>query len=138
MLLTEEEKLDENFNPTEIDCMKIQAKETDDMIGLLIDNLKEKKLYDNTVLVVYADHYAYTLSDKTNLDAYKDTSNNLVNHTDFFIWSSDIQPITITKTTSQLNIMPTILNLFNLYVNPNYYVGEDALDSEYQGYEEYE
>ena len=134
MLITEEQKNDENFNPSELDCIKIQAKETDDMIGLLMENLKEKGLYDNTVLVVYADHYAYTLSDKTILDQFKDTSTNLINHTDLFIWSSDIKPMEVTKTTSQLNIMPTILNLFNLYVNPNYYIGEDALDPEYQGY----
>ena len=134
MLLSEEEKEDVNFLPTELDCLKIQAKETDDMIGLLIENLKEKGLYDNTVIVAFADHYVYTLTDKTILDYYKDTSNNLINHTDFFIWSSDIKPIEIKKTTSQLNIMPTLLNLFNLYVNKNYYIGEDALDSDYLGY----
>ena len=134
MLLSEEYKNNPDYNPTELDCMKIQAKETDDMIGLLIDNLKEKNLYDNTVLVVYADHYAYTLSDKTILETYKDTETNLINHTDWFIWASDITPVEINKTTSQLNIMPTILNLFNLYVNSNYYIGEDALDSDYLGY----
>ena len=134
MLITEEDRNNPEFNPTELDCMKIQAKETDDMIGLLISNLKEKGLYDNTVIVVYADHYAYTLSDKTILDNYKDTSTNLINHTNCFIWSSDLKPVEITKTTSQLNIMPTILNLFNLYVNPNYYIGEDALDPDYLGY----
>ena len=134
MLLTEEQINDPNYNPTEFDCMKIQAKETDDMIGLLIDNLKEKNLYDNTVIVVFADHYAYTLTDETILPQYKDTSTNLINHTDCFIWSSDLKPINITKTTSQLNILPTLLNLFNLYVNPNYYIGEDALDPSYQGY----
>ena len=134
MLLDLEEKNDTNFNPTELDCMKIQAKETDDMIGLLMENLKEKGLYDNTVIVVYADHYAYTITDETILETYKDTSTNLINHTDCFIWASDIVPQEVTKTTSQLNIMPTILNLFNLYVNPNYYIGEDALDPDYFGY----
>ena len=134
MLLSDELKEDINYNPSELDCIKIQAKETDDMIGLVIENLKEKGLYDNTVLVVFADHYAYTLTDETILNTYKDPSTNLINHTDFFIWSSDIKPIEIKKTTSQLNILPTILNLFNLYVNPNYYIGEDALDDDYLGY----
>lgn len=134
MLISDEQKEDENYNPSEFDCMKIQAKETDDMIGLLIDNLKEKNLYDKTVIVVFADHYAYTLTDKTILEKYKKTDNNLINHTDFFIWSSDIESTTIQKTSSQLNILPTLLNLFNLYVNPNYYVGEDMLDPNYQGY----
>lgn len=134
MLLTEEEKNDPDYNPSEIDCMKIQAGETDRMIGLLMDNLKEKGLYDNTVVVFFADHYAYTVSDKNLLAPYKDIDTNLINKTDFFIWSSDIKPFNVNKTTSQLNILPTILNLFNLYDHPSYYVGEDALDSSYSGY----
>lgn len=134
MLISEEQKEDPDFNPTELDCMKIQAKETDDMIGLLIENLKEKNLYDKTVIVAFADHYAYTITDESILKTYKDTETNLINHTDCFIWSSDITPMEIKKTTSQLNILPTLLNLFNLYLNPNYYIGEDILDSNYQGY----
>lgn len=134
MLLTDEQKADPNYNPTELDCLKIQAGETDYMIGLLMENLKEKGLYDNTVIVAFADHYAYTLTDKTILEQYKDTETNLINHTDFFIWSSDIEPKEITKVTSQLNILPTILNLFNLYDHPSYYIGEDALDDSYSGY----
>ncbi len=134
MLLTEEEKKDPNFNPTEMDCLKIQAGETDRMIGLLMDNLKEKGLYDNTVVVFFADHYTYTLSDKNMIAPYKDIETNLINQTDFFIWSSDLKPREITKVTSQLNILPTLLNLFNLYDHPNYYIGEDALDPSYSGY----
>ena len=134
MLLTEDEKNDPNYNPTELDCLKIQAKETDDMIGLLIQNLKEKGLYDNTVLVFFADHYVYTLTDKTILDQFKDTETNLINKTDFFIWSSDTSYKEVKKVTSQLNILPTILNLFNLYDHPSYYVGEDALCDKYSGY----
>ena len=59
---------------------------------------------------------------------------NLINQTDFFIWSSDIKYQEVKKVTSQLNILPTLLNLFNLYQNPNYYVGEDALSDTYSGY----
>ena len=33
-----------------------------------------------------------------------------------------------------MNVLPTILNLFNLYINPNYYIGEDVLDPDYMGY----
>lgn len=133
-LLTEEKINNPDFNPTELDCLKIQAKETDDMIGLLIENLKEKGLYDNTVLVFFADHYVYTLTDKTILNNYKDTETNLINKTDFFIWSSDLKPKEVKKVTSQLNILPTLLNLFNLYQNSSYYIGEDALNDSYTGY----
>ena len=116
---------------TEEDCVKIQASETDYMIGLLIQALKDNDLYNNTVIVAYADHYLYTLSDKTILNQYKNTTNNLINHTPLFIWSNKIKKKSITKVTSQINILPTILNLFGIEYNKTYYSGEDALDKSY-------
>ena len=81
---------------------------------MLIQALKDNNLYDNTVIVAYADHYLYTINDKSVLDKYKTTSNNLINNTPFFIWSSDIKPQNINKTTMQMNILPTVLNLFGI------------------------
>ena len=52
----------------------------------VLNKLEEKSLLENTVIVVYTDHYLYTLSDQTILDKYKDTKNNLINHTPFFIY----------------------------------------------------
>ena len=63
---------------TEEDCARRQAKETDYMIELLLKELKERELLDKTTIVVFTDHYLYTLSDKTILDKYKNTSNNLI------------------------------------------------------------
>ena len=118
---------------TEEECVRRQAKETDYMMELLLQNLEEKELLDNTVIVVFTDHYLYTLSDKTILEQYKNTDNNLINKTPFFIWSDDLRPTKIREVTSQLNILPTVLNLFGLYQNPNYYIGEDALNLNYNG-----
>ena len=103
------------------------------MVGLLIQALKDNDLYDNTVIVAYADHYLYTLNDKSVLDKYKNTSNNLINHTPFFIWSSDQERVDIDQPTSQLNILPTVLNLFGIKYNVNRYLLKDALAPDYQG-----
>mgnify|MGYP000368153785 FL=1 len=119
---------------TEEDCARIQAKETDYMVSLLIELLKEKGVFDNTVFVVFTDHYLYTISDQSILDKYKETDNNLINHTPFFIYSSDMKKTNVNQVTSQLNILPTILNLFGLEYHPNYYIGEDALNPNYSGY----
>ncbi len=119
---------------TEEDCARIQAKETDYMVSLLIELLKEKGVFDNTVFVVFTDHYLYTISDQSILDKYKETDNNLINHTPFFIYSSDMKKMNVNQVTSQLNILPTILNLFGLEYHPNYYIGEDALNPNYSGY----
>ena len=119
---------------TEEDCARIQAKETDYMVSLLIELLKEKGVFDNTVFVVFTDHYLYTISDQSILDKYKETDNNLINHTPFFIYCGDMKKTNINQVTSQLNILPTILNLFGLEYHPNYYIGEDALNPNYSGY----
>lgn len=73
---------------TEEECAKRQAKETDYMMELLLQSLEERQLLDNTIIVVFTDHYLYTLSDETILEKYKETSNNLINHTPFFIWDN--------------------------------------------------
>ncbi len=124
---------DKETELSEYECLKIQAKETDDMIKLLMDNLKEKGLIDNTVVVFFADHYLYTLNDKTLLDQFKTTENNLINHTDFLIWSNGMKRVDIKEVTSQLNILPTIANLFGLEYHPNYYLMPDALNTGYKG-----
>jgi len=118
----------------EEECVRRQAKETDYMIELLLQNLEEKNLIDNTAIVVFTDHYLYTLEDKTILEKYKQTDNNLINKTPFFIWSKDIKKTIIKEPTSQLNILPTILNLFGIpNFNPNNYIGTDALNPNYDG-----
>lgn len=130
---TNTEIVDEFVQMTEEECVRRQAKETDYMVSLLIDNLVERDLLDDTVFVIFTDHYLYTLSDKTILDKYKDTSNNLINNTPFFIWSNTINSNRVNKVTSQLNILPTVLNLFGIEYSVNSFISEDALDSSYEG-----
>lgn len=119
---------------SEEESAKLQAGETDYMVGLLIQALKDNDLYDNTVIVAYADHYLYTLKDKSILSKYKETQNNLINHTPFFIWSSDLEPDTIDKVNMQTDILPTVLNMFGMDYNSNNYIGHDILDDSYSGY----
>ena len=134
MLLDLDSKENENvsYDLTEEDCARRQAKETDYMMELLVKELKERELFDKTTIVVLTDHYLYTLSDKTILDKYKNTSNNLINHTPFFIYTNNRDKKTIKTVTSQLNVLPTVLNLFGIDYNPNYYIGQDALSNNYQ------
>lgn len=119
---------------TEEECSRLQARETDNMINLLITKLRENNLLENTVIVAFADHYLYTLTDQNILAQYKETDNNLINHTPFLIWKDGMKKQTIKEVTSQLNILPTTLNLFGLEYHPNYYIGSDALNPDYKGY----
>ena len=130
--LDSEENENVSYDLNEEDCARRQAKETDYMIELLLNELKTRNLYNNTTIVVLTDHYLYTLSDKTILDKYKNTSNNLINYTPFFIWNNGKDKKTVKTVTSQLNVLPTILNLFGIDYNPVNYIGSDALDNNYQ------
>ena len=94
-----------------------------DIVESLKNELKLLKISD----------YLYTVEDKTILDKYKNTSNNLINKTPFFIWQNNMKRTNIKEVTSQLNILPTTLNLFGINYNPNYYIGSDALSQNYKG-----
>ena len=118
---------------SEEECIRRQAKETDYMVELILENLKEKDLIDNTVIVVFTDHYLYTIENKDTLAKYKETSNNLINKTPCFIWSKGMKKNNVSKVTSQLNILPTLLNLFGIEHSTNNYIGSDALDPKYEG-----
>lgn len=125
-LLTDKEGL------TEFECLKIQAKETDDFMKLLLEDLAKKGKLDNTVIAVFSDHYLYTLEDQSILDKYKTTDNQLINKTPFFIWSGGQYKKTIKSVNSQLDILPTILNLMGIKYYPNYYLGRDILDNNFK------
>lgn len=116
---------------TEYECLKIQAKETDDMLNLILENLKEKNMMENTVLVLFSDHYVYTLENKSLLDEYKETDTNLINKTPFMIYHNGEIKKTVRNVNSQLDILPTVLNLFGITYYPNNYIGRDILSNNY-------
>ena len=124
---------DDILEMTEEDCIKRQAKETDDMLMLILEALEDNNLADNTVLVIFSDHYLYTVDDKSILDNYKETDNNLINHTPFLIYKKNLKKVNVTDVTSQLDILPTVLNLFGINYIKDYYIGNDALDKNYEG-----
>ena len=125
----------ENIQDTTYLCGMAQAKETEIFIDSLIKKLDNDNLLEDTVLVFYADHYAYSTITAKLENQLKGTSDpNLLFHTPFFIWSSNLKPQTITKYTSTVDILPTILNLFDIKPDLRYYVGRDIFDYNDSGY----
>ena len=119
---------------SEEESVKLMASETDRMIGMLLDGLSENGLYDSTVIVVYADHYLYTMEDKSVLARHKaHAEDNRINHTPFFIWGTGSAPAEIPAVNSQIDILPTVLNLFGISYVPSNYIGADILDPSYRG-----
>ena len=134
-LLLAKEKYGEDIPElSEEECARMYAAETDNMVGLMLTALEGHGLLENTVIVAFADHYLYTLNDKSILDEYKQTDNNLINQTPFFIWSSDQKAVKVNKVNSQIDILPTVLNLFGIRYRDEHYIGNDIMDKKYPGY----
>ena len=114
------------------DIIKILAGETDEMIKLLLEGLKKNNLYDNTVLIFFADHCTNGI--RKILSKYKITSDHRINHTPFLIWSANMKGEMINKTNCQLDILPTILNLFGIPFEEKSMIGRDIFDKNNLGF----
>ena len=107
------------------------AKETDAFIGELMAALEEQGLLEDTVLAFYADHYNYyMLDDDLNMDIKGVDSLDLLQHTDFFIYSQDLEPETVEKYTSSIDVLPTLANLFGLSAEYELLTGDDAFSAD--------
>lgn len=109
--------------------------ELDRMLEQLIKNLEETNELDNTVIALVGDHYPYTLSiEEMNEPAtYKKDGTIEVNRSNFILWNNQIkEPIKVEKVGSQIDVLPTILNLFGIDYDSRLIIGKDIL-SNYEG-----
>lgn len=115
-------------NMSEYTLAVAHAMETDAFVGALMAALEESGHLEDTVVVFYADHYCKYMTDTEFLMELKGVSNrNLLCNTPFFIYSSDLEPRTVEKLTSSVDIYPTVCSLFGLDVDLSCFVGSDAL-----------
>ena len=104
------------------------AMETDRFVGELVEKLEESGHADDTVLIFYADHYNYyMMNDDLNMDIKGVDNMNLLQHTDFFLWSRDLPAGQVEKVTSTVDVLPTLANLFGLDIAGAFLAGHDAL-----------
>lgn len=99
----------------------------------LLKELQEAGELENTVICLYADHYPYGLSEKAieelagpgvrdTLDLYRNT---------MILWSGDFgEPVVIDKPCSNLDILPTLSNLFGLEYDSRLLMGRDILSDQ--------
>jgi phosphoglycerol transferase MdoB-like AlkP superfamily enzyme len=116
-------------------CIKAQAGETDNFFKLLLANLAKKNMLDNTAIIGVADHYTYAFTNQDLVYELKGINdNNLIHKVPFFIWSNDVDYSEITSANSNIDVLPTIANLFDLSYNPKYYLGSNILDPNYDSF----
>lgn len=121
--------------PTDVRRYMSKLKILDDGLGILLEGLESRGILDDTVIVLYGDHYPYGISTKNlNKVLDYDTSEDLnAERVPFVIYNSAMEESKVfTEYTSYINILPTIANLFNLDYDPRLYVGDDLLSSDYQ------
>lgn len=109
--------------------------ELDKMLETLIKKLEESGQLDNTVIALVGDHYPYTLSETemNEVSTYYKDSVVEVNHSNFILWNNEIEePIQINKVGSQIDVLPTLLNLFGIEYDSRTIIGKDIL-SEQEG-----
>jgi len=103
--------------------------ELDRSLELLINNLEEAGILEDTVIALVGDHYPYTIgvNDINQISTYKKDSIVEVNHSNFILWNSDMETIEINKVGSQIDVLPTLLNLFGIEYDSRLLVGRDIL-----------
>lgn len=112
-----------------------KIKYVDLALEYLLKTLEESGKLDDTVIVLFGDHYPYGLSDKdyAALAPYDTEPNQEVDRTPFIIYNSETEPEKIEKYTTPLDYAPTLLNLFGIDFDPRYYMGHDIY-SDYTDY----
>lgn len=109
-----------------------KLKTFDNSLGILLKRLEDANILEDTVIVLYGDHYPYGLKDKDistvidyDLDDYE------IERTPMVIYNSGSKSEVVEKYSSYLNLTPTIANLFNLDYDPRLYMGADVFSDEY-------
>lgn len=108
------------------------AVELDKALERLIEKLKENNVLDNTVIVLVADHYPYDFTldevnsvNKTNKDEVIEQNRNKL-----IIWNSKMEKKVIEKIANQIDVIPTVYNLFGINYDSRLFMGKDILSTE--------
>ena len=104
--------------------------ELDRALEQLINNLKASGELEDTVIALVGDHYPYSLEIEqiNEVSDYKKDDTIEVNHSNFIIWNSEMkEPIKVEKVGSQIDVLPTLLNLFGIEYDSRLIIGKDIL-----------
>ncbi|MGN1353108.1 MAG: LTA synthase family protein [Bacilli bacterium] len=111
-----------------------KLKVLDDGLGVLLEGLEKQDKLDDTVIILYGDHYPYGLANNILESAlpYSIEERYENERVPFVIWSNDIEATTYTEYTSYVNLLPTVANLFNLDYDSRFSTGQDLFSNKYE------
>lgn len=108
---------------------------TDKALGQFFENLKKEGLYDNTVIAMYGDHFALSSLDDENKEVMTDYLGYEYDFDDMMniplvvhVPGEDIKE-TVSTVGSQMDFLPTILNIMGIKNEKGIMFGVDMLNS---------
>lgn len=106
--------------------------ELDRALEDLIKKLDEAGKLDDTVIALVGDHYPYYLSlDEVNEIAdYEKDGIIEINRSNFILWNNKMDTITVDKVGSEIDVLPTLYNLFGVKYDSRLIIGKDILSTE--------
>ena len=106
--------------------------ELDRALEDLIKKLDEAGKLDDTVIALVGDHYPYYLSvDEVNEIAdYEKDGIIEINRSNFILWNSKMDTVTVDKVGSEIDVLPTLYNLFGVKYDSRLIIGKDILSTE--------
>ena len=106
--------------------------ELDQALELLIEKLDEAGRLEDTVIALVGDHYPYYLSlDEVNeISSYEKDSVVEINRSNFILWNSEMDTVEVDKVGSQIDVLPTLYNLFGVDYDSRLIIGKDILSTE--------
>lgn len=104
--------------------------ELDKAVGELLSRLEQAGKLEDTVIVISGDHYPYglTLGEINELSTFERDDKFEKFRMPFLIWSGSMKgPIKVEKIGSSLDVLPTVLNLFEAEFESRLLMGRDIL-----------
>lgn len=101
--------------------------EFDRSMEVLLSKLESDGILDDTVIVISPDHYPYGLTNdeiKSYVDWMKDPNFDLYKN-NLIIYNSELSETHVSKYTSSLDLLPTLLNLFGIEYDSRLLIGND-------------
>lgn len=119
-----------------------KMKTLDEALEELLKELEEMGKLEDTVIALFGDHYPYGLTD-SQINEYlskngadyvvrrNSTTTKDVDRIPMFIYNAETEPIQVEQYTSIIDLLPTLLNLFNMDYDPRYYLGTDIFSKQH-------
>lgn len=106
--------------------------ELDQALALLIEKLTAAGKLDDTVIALVGDHYPYAMDLATinELSSYERDAIIEINRSNFILWNSKTPKTQITKVGCQVDVLPTLLNLYGIKYDSRLIIGKDILSDE--------